>query len=341
VGTSVRNLLKALIPAPIKSSRIAEIWRHVVTSHDSVYTQSYYDNDVESAAVQAAPVMAEAIVSTFHPKTVVDVGCGTGALLEEFRNLDCKILGLEYSEAGLSYCMKRKYKVPVRKFNVEKDKLNVETYDIAVSFEVAEHLSPWIANRYVGLLCELSSVVVMSAATPGQSGRDHINEQPHSKLKTFDGSSNDIGVGDAGLFDLSFIDGEHTDEACFRDFIWTFPLMKPDSIIAFHDSSLIYKSQKLILIYLDKSKVEFEFFKRADSEMSAIITGKYRDRPLGDYLGPMASIRDFFAASEARRIKTQFFNLARPRFAPSKILSGSFPLRFEIVAPRVSNGDEY
>ncbi len=53
-------------------------------------------------------------------------------------------------------------------------------YDIAISLEVAEHLPEKVADRYVGLLCGLSSIVIFSAATPGQSGTDHVNEQPHS-----------------------------------------------------------------------------------------------------------------------------------------------------------------
>ena len=122
-------------------------------------------------------------------------------------------------------------------------------------------------------------------------------------LNAIDGSITDIEVSDAGLFDLSFIDGEHTDEACFRDFIWTFPMMKLDSIMAFHDSSLIYKSQKLILIYLDKMKVAYTFFKRADSEVSALVFGKYRAASLEGYLGPMEDQTVFFATSEARRIE--------------------------------------
>jgi hypothetical protein len=47
--------------------------------------------------------------------------------------------------------------------------------------EVAEHLPARTADRYVRLLTSLSSVIVFSAAPPGQGGRtgtDHINEQP-------------------------------------------------------------------------------------------------------------------------------------------------------------------
>jgi hypothetical protein len=110
--------------------------------------------------------------------------------------------------------------------------------------------------------------------------------------------------------------------------------MKPDSIIAFHDSSLIYKSQKLIMIYLNKMNVAHTFFKRANSEVSALVIGKYRAANLEGYLGPMEDQAVFFATSEARRIKNQFVNRARPRFAPSEIFSGRVPIKLEIVAPR-------
>lgn len=147
-------------------------------THDTTYDQDYYDRQVEVTAVHSAPAMAKSIVGHFRPRTVIDVGCGTGALLEAFRNLKCEVRGLEYSEAGLAYCGRRK--LAVRKFNIGTDKIDDKRYDIATSFEVAEHLAPRLADEFVDLLCKLSSVVVMSAATPGQGGRDHVNEQPHS-----------------------------------------------------------------------------------------------------------------------------------------------------------------
>jgi len=89
-----------------------------------------------------------------------------------------------------------------------------------------------------------------------QSMLDELNR--HSigteKLRTFDGSIHSLTDNYTASFDLAFIDGEHTDEACFRDFLWTLPLMKSDAFIMFHDSSLIYKSLKLIMVYLDKAK---------------------------------------------------------------------------------------
>jgi hypothetical protein len=46
--------------------------------------------------------------------------------------------------------------------------------------EVAEHLSEKYADRFVKLLASLSDIIVFTAATPGQGGNGHVNEQPPS-----------------------------------------------------------------------------------------------------------------------------------------------------------------
>src|SRR5262249_34491453 len=120
------------------------------------------------------------------------------------------------------------------------------------------------------------------------------------KLRTFDGSIHTLDdKGITASFDLAFIDGEHTDEACFRDFIWTLPLMKPNSIIIFHDSTLVYKSLRLIMLYLDKAKISYTFFKRSDSEMSALLFGDYRNGDHIQCLGTEEVQSIFFTKAEA------------------------------------------
>ena len=178
MSMGIRDLIKAIVPGSIRSSRLGKLVAHVTRSHDAVYDQYYYDSDVEVTSVQSAAIMAKSIVERFKPRTIIDVGCGTGALLDAFRKLNCDVYGLEYSESGLAYCKRRQ--LPVRKFDIEKDQIDTAQYDLAVSFEVAEHLPPWIADRFVGLLCKASPLVIISAATPGQGGKDHVNEQPHA-----------------------------------------------------------------------------------------------------------------------------------------------------------------
>jgi hypothetical protein len=80
----------------------------------------------------------------------------------------------------LNWCYRRG--LDARKFDITRDELpaDLERRDIALSFEVAEHLQERYADRFVALLCRASETIVISAATPGQGGLDHVNEQEHS-----------------------------------------------------------------------------------------------------------------------------------------------------------------
>lgn len=55
-----------------------------------------------------------------------------------------------------------------------------ERFELAMSLEVGEHLSPNRADGFVDDLVGLADAVLWSAATPGQGGYGHINEQPHA-----------------------------------------------------------------------------------------------------------------------------------------------------------------
>lgn len=52
-------------------------------------------------------------------------------------------------------------------------------FDLVLSLEVAEHLSPHRAEGFIDDLATFSDQVLFSAAIPGQGGYGHINEQPH------------------------------------------------------------------------------------------------------------------------------------------------------------------
>ena len=51
-------------------------------------------------------------------------------------------------------------------------------FDLAISVECAEHLSPNAADGFVASLCKASDIILFSAAHPGQGGEHHVNEQP-------------------------------------------------------------------------------------------------------------------------------------------------------------------
>jgi SAM-dependent methyltransferase len=171
------------LPLSIRRSRLIRRAQTFAQSyllpHDWVYDADYFDRMIESPARHSAPIMAGTIVRDLAPKRVIDVGCGTGALLEALRDLGCEVQGLERSDAALEYCRSRA--LSVRQFDLEQDSLSGDdkNWDVVVSTEVAEHLPQSVDDRYIDLLTSLAPVIVFTAATPGQGGHDHINEQPH------------------------------------------------------------------------------------------------------------------------------------------------------------------
>lgn len=180
IAQKAKSAAKILIPRSIKNTSIYRKLRGLLEAHDTIYDEAYYDRDVEGPAAQAAPHIARSIIARFSPKSLIDVGCGTGVMLAAFRDHGVDVSGLEYSAAGLRRCNERG--LNVQKFDLERDvsSATTKTYDVALTLEVAEHLPEYVADRFVGLLCAFSSTVVFSAARPGQGGVDHVNLQPQS-----------------------------------------------------------------------------------------------------------------------------------------------------------------
>ena len=175
----IKNLYRTLLPVSVRNSPIVAKLKAQLLGHDWIYNSDYYERTVEGPAVRSAGTIANSILNDFKATCVIDVGCGTGALLEALRDTGCEVFGLEYSEAALKYCRARR--LNVAKFDLERNVFNDNrTFDVAVSMEVAEHLPEKAADRYVDLLARLSQVIVFTAAPPGQGGVDHVNEQPSS-----------------------------------------------------------------------------------------------------------------------------------------------------------------
>lgn len=178
---SIRGLYRKLVPTRLRNSAIITRLKMRALSHrmfhNRIYNSEYYARDVEARAVRSAGSIADSIIATFAPKRVIDIGCGTGALLEALRERGCEVFGLEYSDAALKYCSYRH--LNVAKFDLESDAIGDESgFDVAVSMEVAEHLPEKIANRYVDLIAHMAPQIVFTAAPPGQGGTDHVNLQP-------------------------------------------------------------------------------------------------------------------------------------------------------------------
>jgi hypothetical protein len=128
----------------------------------------------DSLIWRAEPV-CEAINTAIGPKSVMDVGCAIGDFVHYWENnLNVEAYGIEGSENAREYFLSEKIFV----FDLREEiKLNFSV-DLVTCFEVAEHIEPEYADRFLTNLAGMSAKIVMSAASPGQGGHYHVNCQP-------------------------------------------------------------------------------------------------------------------------------------------------------------------
>ena len=136
--------------------------------------KNYFFINEDKLALKAASEIVPYLLENLKLKSVVDIGCGTAAWLSVFKQYGVKnILGLD-SHNNLSWL-----RISPEQFlnqNLEKAIFTEKIYDLAISLEVAEHINPKQSIRFISDLCNLSEIILFSAATPGQGGENHINE---------------------------------------------------------------------------------------------------------------------------------------------------------------------
>jgi ribosomal protein L11 methylase PrmA len=170
------------MPAPLKTLRSHLIRLLQSTAkHDEIYDAEYYTGLVDVYMSKSCDTIAESIIGAFSPKSVADVGCGSGLLLLALKKRGVSCFGLEYSKPAIDICHQRG--LNVIKFDLERDILPVQIKtDVVTSTEVAEHLPETGADRFVDILCNIANNVVITASPPGPdsfgAGHCHVNEQP-------------------------------------------------------------------------------------------------------------------------------------------------------------------
>ena len=142
------------------------------------YNRSFYSKHV-SDSLNSAAVIVPLILQVFPVRSVNDVGCGTGGWLQTFQRAGVQdIRGWDANSME-----ERDYAIDKDRIKTDCDfsssdfKINCPA-DICISLEVAEHLPEQVADHFVGTLVSCSQVVIFSAAYPGQTGVNHVNEQP-------------------------------------------------------------------------------------------------------------------------------------------------------------------
>lgn len=121
------------------------------------------------------------------PDKMVDLGCGNGHLCRLAAKLNVSAIGADlyvenHSESNLW----------LETRDLTERWTDPPQADLVLCLEVAEHLPQASADDLVFLIDQVLSdngILLFSAATPGQGGSGHLNEQPYDywidKLKVF------------------------------------------------------------------------------------------------------------------------------------------------------------
>jgi|GEM_PF-3158054 len=140
------------------------------------YNREFYATQMTGSGQSARKVLP-LVCDWIRPTTAIDVGCGVGTWTSELLRLGVDAIGVDGAWVQESMLAMP----PERFIRSDLETLTASDlgrkFDLCVSLEVAEHLSPDAGDGFVQLLTSLAPVVLFSAAIPGQAGAQHINER--------------------------------------------------------------------------------------------------------------------------------------------------------------------
>jgi SAM-dependent methyltransferase len=140
------------------------------------YSAQFFDY-THRTALRSAQVIVPFIVDALRCRSVLDVGCGTGAWLSVYRECGAEdVSGIDddYVDRTRLLIAPDRYQAVdlAHAFDLGR------SFDLVQSLEVAEHIPTAASETMVANLCRHGDRVLFSAASPGQGGEHHINEQP-------------------------------------------------------------------------------------------------------------------------------------------------------------------
>jgi SAM-dependent methyltransferase len=139
------------------------------------YDASFFEALGEGVSRSAARG-TDLLVELLAPRSVVDIGCGTGIWLAALRERGVEdVFGVDGP-----WVPREQLAIPealFRSHDLSEPLALGRRFDLALSLETAEHLPAEAAPLFVETLVRLAPVIVFSAAVPGQGGHHHVNER--------------------------------------------------------------------------------------------------------------------------------------------------------------------
>lgn len=117
------------------------------------------------------------LIDVYKPKSVLDLGCNIGCWLYSFEQYGLTdFIGVDGDNMIESLLVDRKKFIAhdlTQELNLNRK------FDLVLCLEVAEHLDDKFSDIIVDTVVNHSDIVIWSAATKGQGGFNHVNEQSH------------------------------------------------------------------------------------------------------------------------------------------------------------------
>jgi SAM-dependent methyltransferase len=163
-GTTLYRILQIL------SRFLRDHFNYRKYAKDSIFCR---EDEMDMCSLLPAKVL-DLMIAQFGPKTVLDVGCGTGKSIDYLLSRGIDAVGIEGSPLAIS---KATFPKRITRADLNKPVSLNRKFDVVFCYEVVEHIHPDYVDILMTTLCSYSDRVILSHAQPHQGGEGHFNEQ--------------------------------------------------------------------------------------------------------------------------------------------------------------------
>ena len=143
------------------------------------YKNKYYQRH-RDLTLSSAKKIIQLFPNTFNPKSVLDIGCGTGEWMSLFKTKypSCNLVGIDghWIKSDDLICK------DIDLFNLDlssdlASKVFEKKYDLIICLETITDLTEQCGNNLIEKICKSSDICLFSSGTPVQTHTPHKNRQ--------------------------------------------------------------------------------------------------------------------------------------------------------------------